>query len=121
MMLTLKKNTTKYWYVTTSEKKVGVYDIYLFYLTHRQTNKKYAFNLDNVSIKTDRYDKFYVDETRYNFLEGEYEYIIYENSSSNNTNPDNTIKLLEKGILKVYSDNPTTTEYSPNLIEKVYE
>jgi hypothetical protein len=120
-MLTIKKGTTKYWYVTTSEKKVGVLDIYLFYLTHRLTNKTFAFNLDNLSIKTDRYDKFYIDETRYNLLEGEYLYEIYENSSSNNLNPNNATKLLESGILKVYTDNPIQTEYQPNLTEKVYE
>lgn len=112
-MLQINKGQVKYWYVTASEKKVGLYNIYLFYLVHRQTNKVFAFNLSNESSHTERYDAFYVDETRYNLYEGEYEYQIWDNENSNNLNPANCLGLLEKGILKVNLVELAEVFYTP--------
>lgn len=113
-MLTINKGQVKYWYVTTSEKKTDIYNIYLFYLVHRQTNRVFAFNLSNESSHTERYDQFRIDETRYDLYEGEYEYQIWENNNSNNLNPANCVGLLESGILKVNLVELEEVFYTPN-------
>lgn len=116
-MLLLTKGETKFWYLTLTEKVTISNPYFLFYLTHRQTNKTYAFILTDTSTFTDRYNKFEIDENDYDFFEGEYMYEIYAQTSSVNLNPSLANEEVESGLLKV-TDTFTTTQYTPNLIEK---
>lgn len=93
----------------------------MFYLTHRQTNKTYAFILSDVSTFTERYNKFSINENTYDFFEGEYMYEIYAQTSSSNLNPALANEEVESGILKVQVSQTTIEEYNPTLIEKIYE
>jgi len=120
-MLLITKGETKFWYLTLTEKVTISNPKFLFYVTHRQTNKTYAFILTDVSTFKDRYNKFSVNENTYNFFEGEYMYNVYAQTSSVNLNPSLSNELVESGILKVQLSSTTTDEYNPTLIEKIYE
>lgn len=113
-MLLLTKGETKFWYLTLSEKVTISNPYFLFYLTHRQTNKTYAFILTDKSIFTDRYNKFSIDENDYNFFEGEYLYEIYAQTSSNNLNPSLANEEVETGLLKVQLEETPEVFYTPN-------
>jgi hypothetical protein len=100
-MLLITKGETKFWYLTLTEKVTISNPKFLFYLTHRQTNKTYAFILTDVSTFKDRYNKFSINENTYNFFEGEYMYNVYAQTSSVNIIPSLANELVEEGILKV--------------------
>jgi hypothetical protein len=120
-MLLITKGQTKFWYLTLTEKVTISNPKFLFYLTHRQTNKTYAFILSDVSTFTERYNKFSINENTYDFFEGEYMYEIYAQTSTSNLNPALANEQVESGILKVQLSSTTTDEYNPTLIEKIYE
>ena len=113
-MLLITKGETKFWYLTLTEKVTISNPKFLFYLTHRQTNKTYAFILSDVSIFTERYNKFSINENTYNFFEGEYMYNVYAQTSSVNIIPSLANELVEEGILKVQLVESPEVFYSPS-------
>jgi len=113
-MLLITKGETKFWYLTLTEKVTISNPKFLFYVTHRQTNKTYAFILTDVSTFKDRYNKFSVNENTYDFFEGEYLYQIYAQTSSSNLNPALANEQVESGILKVQLVVSEEVFYTPS-------
>lgn len=113
-MLLITQGETKFWYLTLSEKVTISNPYFLFSVTHRQTMKVYNFILTDVSTFKDRYNKFSIDETDYNFYEGEYMYEVYAQTSSTNLDPSLANELVEEGILKVQLVVSPETFYTPN-------
>jgi len=113
-MLLITKGETKFWYLTLTEKVTISNPKFLFYLTHRQTNKTYAFILSDVSTFTERYNKFSINENTYDFFEGEYMYEIYAQTSSSNLNPSLANEQVESGILKVQLEISEEVFYTPS-------
>lgn len=113
-MLLITQGQTKFWYLTLTEKVTISNPYFLFSVTHRQTMKVYNFILTDVSTFKDRYNKFSIDETDYNFYEGEYMYEVYAQTSSTNLDPSLANELVEEGILKVQLVVSPETFYTPN-------
>lgn len=113
-MLLITQGETKFWYLTLTEKVTISNPYFLFSVTHRQTMKVYNFILTDVSTFKDRYNKFSIDESDYNFYEGEYMYEVYAQTSSTNLNPSLANELVEEGILKVQLVVSPETFYTPN-------
>jgi hypothetical protein len=113
-MLLITKGETKFWYLTLTEKVTISNPKFLFYVTHRQTNKTYAFILTDVSTFKDRYNKFSINENTYNFFEGEYMYNVYAQTSSVNIIPSLANELVEEGILKVQLVESPEVFYTPS-------
>jgi hypothetical protein len=73
---------------------------------HRGLNTEVKFvvlnNADTSSYK-DRFNQFGLDTNTYfaNAESGEWEYYIYEQTSTTNTNPANATGLLETGIMRL--------------------
>ena len=120
-MLLITKGETKFWYLTLTEKTTISNPYYLFSFIHRQTLKTYYFLLNDISSFKERYNKFSINETAFNFYEGEYKYIIYAQTSSSNLNPNLANQMVETGLLKVELSNNTTTTYQPILNEKIHQ
>jgi len=114
-MLQIDKGETKNWYLTLTEK-VTISPVYfLFSFTHRLTNTITNVILTDISSYTDRYNKFLVTEgTTFTIYSGEYDYKVYAQTSSNNTNPDNANELVEEGILKVNEQEQPEVYYTPS-------
>ena len=87
-------------------------------------------NVDNTSdankpissaTQTERYNKFAVIEgTTFDLDAGEFEYVIYAQTSSTNLAPSLANEEVESGVLKVEFD-VTRTSYEVTLNEKIYE
>jgi hypothetical protein len=78
--------------------------------------------LTDISSFKDRYNKFAVTEGSTFTLDcGEYNYFVYAQTSSVNTNPLLANELVEEGLLKVLLGALTTKEYEVDLNEKIYE
>lgn len=113
-MLLITQGETKFWYLTLTEKVTISNPYFLFSVTHRQTMRVYNFILTDVSTFKERYNKFSIDETDYNFYEGEYMYEVYAQTSSTNLDPSLANELVEEGILKVQLVVSPETFYTPN-------
>ena len=113
-MLLITQGETKFWYLTLTEKVTISNPYFLFSVTHRQTMNVYNFILNDVSTFKDRYNKFSINESDYNFYEGEYMYEVYAQTSSTNLDPSLANELVEEGILKVQLVVSPETFYTPN-------
>lgn len=119
-MIYLNKGQTNTIIFTLKEKQTLVSPNYLFVFTHRGSNIVRSFVLlqaANISAHKERYDEFSVTTNTYfqGYDSGEWEYAIYEQTSTTNTNPANATTLLETGIMRLNeatSFNYTT--YQPN-------
>lgn len=114
-MLHLTKGNIEFVYITLTEKQILVNPNYLFIFKNRSTNDIINFvlvNQDDISIHKDRYNKFEIDVDYYfgNSYTGIYEYNIYEQTSTSNTNPQG-LNLLENGIMVLKVQSSIFTEY----------
>jgi hypothetical protein len=105
-MIYLVKGQTNQVVLTLKEKQTLASPNYLFRFVHRSLNTEVKFvvlnNADTSSYK-DRYNQFSI-VTNTNFStkdSGEWEYYIYEQTSTTNTNVANTTSLLETGIMRL--------------------
>lgn len=110
-MIHVTKGTTANVYLTLKEKQTLANPNFLFYFKHRSTNEVVAFvrlGASNLSIYRYRYDlfQFTVNTHFLNSTEGEYEYFIYEQTSTTNIDPALATNLVESGIMNL---NPSTT------------
>ena len=110
-MLHFTKTTIADVYLTLTEKQTLAAPNYLFYFKHRTTNEVVAFvrlNALNISPHKDRYDQFQLTINTHfaNSTPGEWEYFIYQQTSTTNTSPASTQGLLESGIMDL---NKSTT------------
>ena len=120
-MLVISLGESKNWYVTLTEKVTIANPYFLFAFTHRVTNQVTTVLLTDISTQKERYNKFAVIEgTTFNLDAGEFEYVIYAQTSSTNLIPASANEEVESGVLKVEFD-VTRTSYEVTLNEKIYE
>ena len=120
-MLVISLGESKNWYVTLTEKVTIANPYFLFAFTHRVTNELITVILTDISTQKERYNKFAVIEgTTFNLDAGEFEYVIYAQTSSTNLSPALANEEVESGVLKVQFD-VTRTSYEVTLSEKIYE
>jgi hypothetical protein len=121
-MLLITKGQTKNWILTLTEKVTIANPKFLFSFKHRVTELETNKLLTDISAFKDRYNKFAVTEGSTFTLDcGEYNYFVYAQTSSVNTNPLLANELVEEGLLKVLLGTLTTKEYEVDLNEKIYE
>jgi hypothetical protein len=120
-MLVIDKAESKNWYVTLTEKVTIANPYFLFAFTHRVTNELTTVILTDISTQKERYNKFAVIEgTTFDLDAGEFEYVIYAQTSAVNLSPALADEEVESGVLKVEFD-VTRTSYEVTLNEKIYE
>ena len=119
-MIYIRKGHTDQVIVTLTEKQTLSVPNYLFYFKQRSSNDVVAFvilNAADLSQYKDRYNKFSINGVTHfsSKLAGEWEYMIYEQSSTTNVNPALATGLLETGIMRLSdTDSFSFTEYSTN-------
>ncbi len=105
-MIYLVKGQTNQIVLTLKEKQTLASPNYLFRFVHRGLNTEVKFvvlnNADTSSYK-DRFNQFsIVTNTHFaNKDSGEWEYYIYEQTSTTNTDPALATGLLETGIMRL--------------------
>jgi hypothetical protein len=105
-MIYLVKGQTSQVVLTLKEKQTLAAPNYLFRFVHRALNTEVKFVLLNnadTSTYKDRFNQFSLVTNTYFLNEdaGEWEYYIYEQTSTSNTNPANATGLLETGIMRL--------------------
>ena len=121
-MLLIIKGESKNWYLTLTEKVTIANPKFLFSFKNRVTELETNVLITDISAYTDRYNKFAVTEgTTFTLDCGEYNYFVYAQTSSVNTNPLLANELVEEGLLKLLLGNIVTIEYEVDLNEKIYE
>lgn len=121
-MLLITKGETKNWYLTLTEKVTIANPKFLFSFKNRVTELETNVLLTDISAYIDRYNKFAVTEgTTFDLDCGEYNYFVYAQTSTTNTNPLLADELVEEGLFKLLLGTITTTEYEVDLTEKIYE
>ena len=117
-MIQLIKGTTANVILTLTEKQLIVAPNYLFVFTNRTTNYDVKFillNAKDLSLYKERFNKFSIKVDSYfsNKLNGQYDYSIYEQTSSQNTDVTG-LNLLESGVMILSEPETIYTEYSPS-------
>jgi hypothetical protein len=119
-MIYLTKGATSQIILTLKEKQTLSAPNYLFVFTHRGSNIEVKFvllNNQDTSAFKDRFNQFSIVTNTYFGTQdsGEWEYQIYEQTSTTNTNPANATGLLETGIMRLSeSTSFTYTKHQPN-------
>lgn len=116
------KGQTNTIFVTFSELTTVTTPYYLLEFTSVEQVPVYCIVSNNLSLyKEERFDKFeIIEKTNPNYLlgeitleQGQYTYKAYEQASSTNLNPANSIGLVESGLCDVEPQSPEA--------KKVYE
>jgi hypothetical protein len=119
-MIYLRKGHTDEVIVTLKEKQTLAAPNYLFHFKQRTSNDVVAFvllNAADLSAYKDRYNKFSINGVTHfaSELAGEWEYRIYEQTSTTNLLPLLSAGLLETGIMRLSdTDSFAFTEYETN-------
>jgi hypothetical protein len=122
-MIRLTKGQTQNIILTLTEKQLLTNPNYLFVFTNRSANTEVKFvrlNNTDISQYKDRYNEFSI-VTNTNFgssLNGQYDYEVYEQASTTNTNPSG-LNLLESGIMELVGTPFEFTEYSTTDTYKI--
>jgi hypothetical protein len=122
-MIRLTKGSTQNIILTLTEKQLLTNPNYLFVFTNRSANTEVKFvSLNNTDISQykDRYNEFSI-VTNTNFstaLNGQYDYDIYEQTSTSNLNPAG-LNLLESGIMELVGTPFNFTEYTTTDTYKI--
>ena len=122
-MIRLTKGQTQNIILTLTEKQLLTNPNYLFVFTNRSANTEIKFvSLNNTDISQykDRYNEFSI-VTNTNFstaLNGQYDYDIYEQTSTSNLNPAG-LNLLESGIMELVGTPFNFTEYTTTDTYKI--
>ena len=122
-MIRLTKGQTQNIILTLTEKQLLTNPNYLFVFTNRSANTEVKFvSLNNTDISQykDRYNEFSI-VTNTNFstaLNGQYDYDIYEQTSTSNLNPAG-LNLLESGIMELVGTPLNFTEYTTTDTYKI--
>lgn len=124
-MIQLTKGQTQYIYLTLTEKQLLVSPNYLFVFTNRGSNQQVKFvklNNTDVSQYKDRYNKFSIVVNDYfgSSLNGQWDYQVYEQTSTTNTNPAG-LNLLESGVMMLNQTATIFTEYTTTDTYKIRE
>lgn len=119
-MIHFTKGQTQSIYLTLKEKQTLASPNYLFRFKNRTTNEEVKFvrlNATDLSAHKDRYNQFsIVVNTFFTGKDsGEWEYYIYEQTSTTNTDPALATGLLESGIMDLNEATQFSfTEYQTN-------
>lgn len=119
-MIYLTKGSTSQIILTLKEKQTLSAPNYLFVFTHRGSNIEVKFvilNAADTSGFKDRFNQFSIVTNTYFGTQdsGEWEYQIYEQTSTTNTNPTLATGLVETGIMRLNeSTSFTYTKHQPN-------
>lgn len=119
-MIYLTKGETNEIILTLKEKQTLTAPNFLFMFVHRGTNNKVKFvklNATDTSLYKERFDSFSIVTNTYflNAQLGEWEYFIYEQTSTTNTDPSLATTLLETGIMRLQSSTDFEyTQYETN-------
>lgn len=119
-MIYLTKGSTSQIILTLKEKQTLSAPNYLFVFTHRGSNIEVKFvilNAADTSAFKDRFNQFSIVTNTYFGTQdsGEWEYQIYEQTSTTNTNSANATGLIETGIMRLNeSTSFTYTKHQPN-------
>jgi hypothetical protein len=119
-MIYLTKGQTNSIILTLKEKQTLASPNYLFVFTHRGSNIVRSFVLlqaANISAHKERYDEFSIVTNTYfaTYDSGEWEYEIYEQTSSTNTDPTLATSKIETGIMRLNDATSFAyTKYQPN-------
>ena len=119
-MIYLTKGATSQIILSLKEKQTLSAPNYLFVFTHRGSNIEVKFvilNAADTSAFKDRFNQFSIVTNTYFGTQdsGEWEYQIYEQTSTTNTNPANATGLIETGIMRLSeSTSFTYTKHQPN-------
>lgn len=119
-MIYLTKGATSQIILTLKEKQTLSAPNYLFVFTHRGSNIEVKFVIltaADTSAFKDRFNQFSIVTNTYFGTQdsGEWEYQIYEQTSTTNTNPANATGLIETGIMRLSeSTSFTYTKHQPN-------
>jgi hypothetical protein len=122
-MIRLTKGQTQNIILTLTEKQLLTNPNYLFVFTNRSANTEVKFvSLNNTDISQfkERYNEFSI-VTNTNFstaLNGQYDYDIYEQTSTSNLNPAG-LNLLESGIMELVGTPFNFTEYTTTDTYKI--
>ena len=122
-MIRLTKGQTQNIILTLTEKQLLTNPNYLFVFTNRSANTEVKFvRLNNTDISQfkERYNEFSI-VTNTNFstaLNGQYDYDIYEQTSTSNLNPAG-LNLLESGIMELVGTPFNFTEYTTTDTYKI--
>lgn len=117
-MIQLIKGTTANVILTLTEKQLIAAPNYLFVFTNRTTNYDVKFillNAKDLSLYKERFNKFSikVDSFFSNKLNGQWDYSIYEQTSTQNTDITG-LNLLESGVMILNEPETIYTEYKPS-------
>ena len=115
-MIRLTKGQTQSVILTLTEKQLLTNPNYLFVFTNRSANTEIKFvrlNNTDLSIYKDRDNEFlFVTNTNFSTaLNGQYDYVVYEQTSTSNTNPAG-LNALESGIMELVGTPFEFTEYN---------
>jgi hypothetical protein len=122
-MIRLTKGQTQNIILTLTEKQLLTNPNYLFVFTNRSANTEIKFvmlNNTDISQYKERYNEFSII-TNTNFstsLNGQYDYDIYEQTSTSNLNPAG-LNLLESGIMELVGTPFNFTEYTTTDTYKI--
>jgi hypothetical protein len=122
-MIRLTKGQTHLVILTLTEKQLLTNPNYLFVFTNRSANTEIKFvrlNNTDLSVYKDRYNEFSI-VTNTNFstaLNGQYDYVVYEQASPTNTNPAG-LNALESGIMELVGTAFEFTEYTTTDTYKI--
>ena len=109
--------------MTLTEKQLLTNPNYLFIFTNRSANTEVKFvklNATDTSEYKDRYNEFSIVTNTYfsTSLNGQYDYDVYEQASTTNTNPIGLNKI-ETGIMDLVGTPFEFTEYSTTDTYKI--
>jgi hypothetical protein len=122
-MIRLTKGQTQNIILTLTEKQLLANPNYLFIFTNRSANTEVKFvklNATDLSLYKDRYNEFSI-VTNTNFgssLNGQYDYEVYEQASTTNTNPAG-LNMIESGIMELVGTPFEFTEYTTTDTYKI--
>lgn len=126
-MQVITKWATNTLYFTLTEKATLTSPVYLFEITNQVDLTSIYFIATDTSSYPNRINKFSViegvnDPTNGQIIctnTGQYNYRIFEQSSSTNLNPANTVSMVEDGIIKVEGTAVNYTVHQPPKQESV--
>lgn len=124
-MINLTENIANTFVLTLTEKVTLSTPKFLFHFRSIQENKNYYTIIADTSSYTRRYNEFSFTEGTDDALNGsltlgaggQYEYFVYEQSSTTNLDPASATTLVEKGFMVLDRGNTT---YNQHTISEEY-
>jgi hypothetical protein len=122
-MLKINQGETTKVVVTLTEKQTLSSPFWLFVFVNEQENVPKSVIVSDESLFKDRYNEFSLtDSFTSNLINGDYEYYVYEQTSSSNLDPALADNLCERGKARVFGVVEQDKYYTPqNDQNKIYE